>query len=186
VAKTNEKVLAAVEAALKKNPDASNAELFVLAKGVSRSIGKLSKRQFHAQYPLQVKRLKKLAAKPAKAATKAAKPAAKKAAKKKAAKAAPKKAAAKKAAPKKAAAKKAPRKSAKKVIRTAITRAAKRATGPRRPRATAGASGREEVRATLLSFASDLAAAEARADVVRVVASVDRYVDRVMKATGSK
>jgi hypothetical protein len=44
---------------------------------------------------------------------------------------------------------------------------------------------REAVRASFLKFASDLAAADARKDLVRVVAGVDRYVDEVLKATGN-
>jgi hypothetical protein len=38
----------------------------------------------------------------------------------------------------------------------------------------------------LLRFASDLAGADDRKDVVRVVASVDRYADEVLKITGAK
>ncbi len=56
--KYNEKVMAMVEAELGKDPDASNADLFAKAKKISRSMAKLTKRQFHAQYPLQVKRRK--------------------------------------------------------------------------------------------------------------------------------
>ena len=56
MATVDDKVMSAVEAALKKDPDVSVDELFAMAKGISPSVGKLSKRQFHAQYPLQVKR----------------------------------------------------------------------------------------------------------------------------------
>lgn len=125
----DEEVLHAVEAALGKNPKATVDELFEVAKGVNRAVASLSKRQFHARYPLQVKR---------------------------------------KLAPPK-------------------PRRAKRAKGaPRRGRKTPShGSVRDAVRASLLKFAFDLAAAEARQDVVRVVAGVDRYVDDVLKATGS-
>jgi len=135
VAKVDDKVMAAVEAALKKNPQASVDELFDVAKGVNSGVGRLSKRQFHARYPLQVKR-RSGGAKPRKAA--------------------PKKPARKKAA----------------------------ARRPRAKQPDAGST-REKVRGILLRFASDLAAAEARKDVVRVVAGVDRYVDEVLKATAS-
>ncbi len=122
-----QKVLSAVEAALEKNPDATVDELFALAQGVSPAVAGLSKRQFHARYPLQVKR---------------------------------------KLSPPK-------------------PRRARRAKGrPRGGRKTAGTGSREAVRACFLKFASDLAAAEARKDLVRVVAGVDRYVDEVLKATG--
>ena len=125
----DEKVLHAVEAALNKNPKATVDELFEVAKGVNRAVESLSKRQFHARYPLQVKR------------------------------------------------KLAPRKPHR-------TRRAKGA--PRRGRkAPSNGSVRDAVRASLLKFATDLAGAEARKDVVRVVAGIDRYVDEVLKATGT-
>lgn len=54
--KTDDKVMKAVEAALAKNPDASVDELYTMATGVDKSVSKLTKRQFHARYPLQVKR----------------------------------------------------------------------------------------------------------------------------------
>lgn len=122
------KVLGAVEAALRENPEATVDELFEVAKKVDSAVAQLTKRQFHARYPLQVKR---------------------------------------KLAPPR------PRK-------------------PRKPkpaaRKSAGAkpavAARDAVRSSFLRFASELAAAEARKDVVRVVAGVDRYVDEVLEATG--
>jgi hypothetical protein len=128
VANTDEKVLAAVENALKEKPDASVDELFELAKGVSQSVAGLTRRQFHARYPLQVKR---------------------------------------KLAP--------PRKR-----RTGRRKGA----APRAESKTSGTHARDAVRSSFLRFAQDLAAAEARKDVVKVVAGVDRYVDEVLKATG--
>ena len=56
MADTDPKVMAYVEKALAKNPDASGEELFEGAKKLNRSIGRMSRRQFHARYPLQVKR----------------------------------------------------------------------------------------------------------------------------------
>ncbi len=131
MAKVDDKVMAAVEAELKKNPDASVDELFQMAKGVNSGVGKLSKRQFHARYPLQVKR-RTGSSKPRKAGRK------------------------KKAAPRRA-----------------------------RTQRNDNASARESVRGIFLKFASDLAGAEARKDVVKVVAGVDRYVDDVLKVAGS-
>ena len=128
MADIDSKVLAAVESALKDNPSATVDELFELAQKVNESIADLSKRQFHARYPLQVKR---------------------------------------KLSPPKA----------RKARRSRS--AAKKGSGG------ADANGaREAVRASFLKFAADLAGAEARKDVVRVVAGVDRYVDEVLKATG--
>ncbi len=56
-----DKVMQLVEKELKKNPKATAKELQQKAKAVSASVGKLSVRQFHAKYPLQVR--KKLAPK---------------------------------------------------------------------------------------------------------------------------
>ena len=55
-ARTGDKVMALVEKHLAKNPKVSNADLFERAKKVDAAVGKLSLRQFHAKYPLQVKR----------------------------------------------------------------------------------------------------------------------------------
>ncbi len=51
-----DKVMQLVEKELKKNPKATAKELQQKAKAVSPSVGKLSVRQFHAKYPLQVRR----------------------------------------------------------------------------------------------------------------------------------
>ena len=52
-----------------------------------------------------------------------------------------------------------------------------------RSRRTKNVSGepRDRVRQVLLQFATDIAAAEERKDLVRVLAGVDTYVDQVMK-----
>lgn len=128
MAEIDGKVLDAVEAALKEDPKATVDELLQVALKVNPSLAQLSKRQFHARYPLQVKR---------------------------------------KLSPPK----------------------------PRRPRRKGGSkrggrgaapdsSHRDAVRGIFLRFASDLAAAEERKDVVKVVAGVDRYVDEALKAAG--
>ena len=52
----DEKVLSAVEAELKRNPQATVDQPFAVALGVNKAVAGLSKRQFHARYPLQVKR----------------------------------------------------------------------------------------------------------------------------------
>ena len=56
MAATDEKVMRLVERELLKAPGASVGDLFEKAKKASRAIGSLSLRQFHARYPLQVKR----------------------------------------------------------------------------------------------------------------------------------
>jgi len=129
VAKTDDKVYAAVETALTKNPAASVDDLFALAKGINSSVGRLTKRQFHARYPLQVKRRMNPSKRRKKAAGKTT-----------------------------------------------------QAAGRRTPRAAG--SVRDSVRSTFLRFASEVAGAESRKDMVKVVAGVDRYVDDVLTATG--
>ena len=54
----SDKVMTFVETQLSRDPNVSNATLYEGAKKLDRSIGKLSIRQFHAKYPLQVKRRK--------------------------------------------------------------------------------------------------------------------------------
>lgn len=124
--KPHERVMELVESELKKNPKVSNTDLFKKAKRVSRSVSALTIRQFHAKYPLQVKR---------------------------------------RLAPKK------PRKPRPKG--TAASRAAK-----------APASNRDAIRRVLLSFAKELSAAESQTATIDVLAKLDKYVDRVVKAAG--
>lgn len=52
----NENVMEFIEMELTKDPAVTNATLFEGAKLIDKSIGKLNPRQFHAKYPLQVKR----------------------------------------------------------------------------------------------------------------------------------
>ena len=53
----------------------------------------------------------------------------------------------------------------------------------RRAAKTAGGN-RNAIRAVLLSFAKDLSAAESQAATIDVMANLDKYVDRVVKAAG--
>lgn len=126
MAKTDEKVMALVEKELKKSPDASVDELYEKAKKAESAIGQLSKRQFNARYPLQVKRRMSRQGSGGK-------------------------------------------------------RSRRRSTRKARKKGDDGQR-REKVRETLLRFASDLAAAEERRELVDVVAGVDKYVDQVLKA----
>ena len=52
----SDNVMTFIEMELKKDPGVSNATLLEGAKLIDKTIGKLSARQFHAKYPLQVKR----------------------------------------------------------------------------------------------------------------------------------
>lgn len=74
----------------------------------------------------------------------------------------------------------------------------KRAMKPRKPRRKKSArkspartrsgstsdGGRDKVKGVLLELARDVANAQGKGDLVDVVAGIDRYVDRVVKATG--
>lgn len=52
----NEDVMSMVRKELDKDPDVETGTLFEKAKGIDSSLKDLSLRQFHARYPLQVKR----------------------------------------------------------------------------------------------------------------------------------
>lgn len=56
MAETNPKVMEMVRQAIQKKPDIATNELYKRAQKADRSIGDLTLRQFHARYPLQVKR----------------------------------------------------------------------------------------------------------------------------------
>lgn len=58
MAEVKEKVMNMVRKELEKNPDAENRDLYEKATKVDGSIEDLTLRQFHARYPLQVKRQK--------------------------------------------------------------------------------------------------------------------------------
>ena len=55
--------------------------------------------------------------------------------------------------------------------------------GSRKRRSGASDKGRDQVRAVLLELAREVASAEGKGDIVDVVMGIDRYVDRVVKAT---
>lgn len=127
--KTEEKVMAVVEEELRKNPGATVDELYAKAREASSGVGKLTRRQFNARYPLQVKRRLQ--------------------------------------------------------GRGGRKGGRRRGRPPRARREATPAVGnnRDAIRDAFHRFASDLAAAEARKDLVKVLANVDKYVDLVVKAT---
>lgn len=150
MAETDPKIMALVEAALGKNPDASVEELYRMAKKSSRAVGRMNMRQFHARYPLQVKRRKNRSIRKAK--------------------------------PKKAGARATARKTTAKAV-SRVKKAARRGRPPgSRNKPKAGSHGRDGVRAAFLSFAADLTAAEGRHAEFGVIANVDSYVDKAMRA----
>ena len=129
----DEKAMKFVEDTLKKSPMIQLDELFQRTKKVSSPIRRLSKRQFNARYPLQVKRRRALAARGRSTGKKKATPPPK-------------------------------------------------GRTPRKPRVQSSEP-RDAARRVFLQFAMDIAAAEERKDLVKVLAGVDRYVDRVLKET---
>ena len=134
MAKTDDKVMALVEEELKKNPAAGVDELYEKAKEVSPAVGKLTRRQFHARYPLQVKRRSQRSAGAAKPGRR-------------------------------------PAKARKSLVRQ------------RRAAATPDVN-REAIRDALVRFATDVAGADQKKDLIKVLTGVDRYVDQVVKAAG--
>ena len=134
----DERAMKFVEETLQKSPEIELSDLFQRTKKVSRSIGKLSKRQFNARYPLQVKRRRALAVRAGGQRRKTSPPA-------------------------KIAARK----------KTNVRSSAARGSEPR-----------DVVRHVLLQFATDIAAAEERKDLVKVLAGVDHYVDLVLEGVG--
>jgi flagellar motor protein MotB len=174
-----------VEDELKIDFDMSSSDLFEKAKAVFPAVDKLTIRQFHARYPLQIKRRIAMegtgAGKKSSGGKKSA--TARAGGRKAAAKKAPAKAA--KKAPAKAA-KKATSKAAKKATKKAATkRAATKKAATKRTRSAAVSApteGRDQVRQVLLQFAGDLSAADERKDVVKVLAGIDGYVNDVMRA----
>lgn len=72
-----------------------------------------------------------------------------------------------------------PRKRTAKKAKTARSKSRKG-----RSAAPAGGDNRDRVRAVLLELARDIANAQGKGDVVDVVAGIDGYVGRVMKAAG--
>ncbi len=131
MAEIDEKVMSFVEGTLEERPGIELAELYEQAQQVSESVKHLSKRQFNARYPLQVKRRRSQALRAASGP------------------------------------------------RASGGRSSQGRGGPRAPGGPQVA--RESVRQILLQFATDIAGAEERKDLIRVLANVDRYVDQVLK-----
>ncbi|MEX0893675.1 MAG: hypothetical protein WEB88_16030 [Gemmatimonadota bacterium] len=185
MADTNERVMAMVKEELARNPDASVSDLQDKATKLDASIGQLTTRQFHARYPLQVKR--------AKAAAKGGRGAGrKKATKKRATKkrAGTKRAAAKKTAAKKPAAKRGPAKRRGRPRKSATKKAAAKKTARRGGAAKKAASagtrrGRsgESVKDVLVDFAGQLAGADTATDLVRVMGELDAWAERIDRAS---
>lgn len=169
MAETKPRVMDLVRKELVKDPSISSEALYQKAKKVDRSIGSLSIRQFHARYPLQVKRIS-AAEKKRRGGAGRKRGAAKKAATPKSAGRKTRKSAARRGRPRKQAA--------------GSSAQTARASAPSATpaRSASGGDSRSSVRSILLEFAREVAAAEGKADIIGVVGRVDTWVDRVQKA----
>ncbi len=146
-------VLAYVARVLKRNPDVKNAELFKGACEIDASVAKLSARQFHAKYPLQVKRRLAAAAPAPKATPKPRKPAPK------------------------------PRMPAARTRKPAAPAVAEPTPPPTVAEAPSMGDGNAAaIRGLLLSLARELANAGTQAETIEVMARLDGYVDDIMQA----
>ncbi len=159
MAQTNERVLAMVRDELRKNPAISTADLFAKAKKYSKDVAGLDIRQFHARYPLQIKR----SLSPRKRRRGAARKANAGAAQPSAAKSAATNGTGKRGPGR-------PRKNAT----PSATSTAGRASTP--------SGNRSAVRNVLLQFAKDIAGAEQRSQFIDVIAGIDNYVEQVIRA----
>ncbi len=138
MATTDPQVMALVETELAETPTMGSIELFEKMKAAVPSVGALTLKQFHARYPLQVKR--------------------------------------------KAADASGTRKKRKK---KRAARQAATGSGRSRRKANQGPGPRDAVRDVLMRFATELASAKTKPDVVQVLAGLDRYVDEVFAAADS-
>jgi hypothetical protein len=167
MAKINEAVMEMVQSELQNDPDTSSTDLYDKARKMNRAIGRLSLRQFHARYPLQVKRLSAMRKRKrsAKQASPGRKPAGRRTGAKKTRTSAAKTDTG------------APRKRGR---RRATSRPEVPARGESQDRSSGARSNVQEV---LLQFAGVVATAD-KADMVQLMLRMDNWVDRVMEAAG--
>jgi hypothetical protein len=184
MADSNQRVMDLVRREIAKNPGVSSEALFAKAKKVDSSLGRLSTRQFHAKYPLQVKRALKRAGDRAKAAI----PVKKTRGPGKRGPGRPRKITTKRGPgrPRKITTKRGPGRPRKSTTQGVPGRRPGRPPGSGASSvstpAAASSSSRDAVRALLLQFASDVAGAPGKPEVVKVLTSVDRLVDRLIQA----
>ena len=148
-----------VEGQLKDNPDVSVDELLEGAVKLNAGIAELTKRQFHARYPLQVKRAARRAADAAAGIKPRRRP------------------------------RRAPAAPAPEPEPVAAAPEPEPAPAPEpEPAAAAPAPAAEAapveidrgaVRTMLFDFAADITAAEGTSEVVKVLAAMDDYIDRI-------
>jgi hypothetical protein len=166
MADTNERVMAMVQEELGRNPNASVTELQEKAQKIDPSMGDLTTRQFHARYPLQVKRAKAMKEGAAGGGRKAT-------AKKKKKSTAKRGPAKRRGRPPKSAAKSTAARGAK----------AKKAAPAAAPARSRRGKGGESVKDVLVDFASQIAAAETATSLVKVMGGLDSWAERIDRAS---
>ena len=185
MAQTDEAAYAAVEAELRRNPDATQDELLEKATEASPGIARLNRREFNARYPLQIKR--KILRESGGGGARKRRAGAKKTAGKKRGRKTRGSAKVAAAAGKKRRGPGRPKGTGRKPGRPKGTgRKPGRPKGSGR-KATAAASGagganRDTVRQVLLDFASDVVGAVERPkDLIKILTGIGKYVDRLAK-----
>lgn len=168
MADTDARIMDMVQKELAKDRSAATSDLYEKARKIDPAIGDLTARQFHAKYPLQVKRAMKGGGRRSTKKAAAGK------------RAAGKRTGAKRGRPPKKAAKTASAASPAPATTGKRGRRGRRAAGAMS--AGNGASG--DVRGLLLQFAREVAQADDKAQMVDVLADIDRWVDRMVAAAG--
>jgi hypothetical protein len=156
----NARVMDMVRRELEKDRSVATEDLFAKARKIDSSLSRLDIRQFHAKYPLQVKRAMgrgRRGGRPAGTRKRGRPPAS-------ASASAPARKRGRKRGPGRPPGR--PRKSVPAEI------------------ATGGGAGRDSVRTLLLQFAREVAGADGKADMVDVMAGVEGWVDRLISAAG--
>ena len=151
-----EDVMAFIARALSENPGVKNADLFAAASEMDPSIADLNPRQFHAKYPLQVKRRLAMAEAEARAAAEPEAPVAVEEAPAPAPEPAPE------------------------PEPEPVAEAAPVAEAP-----SVGDGDAAAVRGLLIDLARELANAQSQADTIDIMARLDEYVADIMKAARS-
>lgn len=174
MADTDARIMEMVQKELAKDRSAATSDLYEKARKIDPAIGNLTARQFHAKYPLQVKRAMKSGGRRStkKAAT------GKRAMGKRAT---GKRTGAKRGRPPKKAAQTG---SASSPAPASTGKRARRGSGRGRRAAGSASGANGDVRGLLLQFAREVAQADDKAEMVDVLAGIDSWVDRMVAAAG--
>lgn len=168
MADTEARILEMVRRELEKDRSVATDVLFEKATKIDPSVARMTPRQFHAKYPLQIKRRMKSGGGAARKGT-----------------------ARKRATTRRGPGRPAGTKTARKAGRRATAKGGTQATRGRRRTSSASAAaatpaaGRGDVRSLLLQFAKQVAQAGDKAEMVDVLAGIDTWVDRMVRAASN-